>query len=75
MSAFHRQRNPTGVREEYNAYSPGAGVQQQEEDDPNNKDTRLKSRISMLKEVSISIGDEIREQNRFLAWATGWEQR
>ncbi|KAJ2454703.1 hypothetical protein EV183_001287 [Coemansia sp. RSA 2336] len=70
MSAFHRQRNPAGIREEYSAYSPGVGVHQQpqqEEDDPNSKDTRLKSRITLLKEVSISIGDEIREQNRFLS--------
>ncbi|KAJ1840503.1 protein transport protein bet1, partial [Coemansia sp. RSA 486] len=37
-----------------------------EETDPNSKDMRLKSKISMLKEVSISIGDEIRDQNKFL---------
>ncbi|KAJ2909828.1 hypothetical protein GGI21_001488 [Coemansia aciculifera] len=35
-------------------------------DDPSGKDSRLKSRIAMLKDVSISIGDEIRDQNVFL---------
>ncbi|ORX73214.1 hypothetical protein DL89DRAFT_290946 [Linderina pennispora] len=30
------------------------------------QDHRLRSKISMLKEVSISIGDEIRDQNKFL---------
>ncbi|KAJ2616575.1 protein transport protein bet1 [Coemansia sp. RSA 1365] len=46
----------------------GVGRQDEEadENDPNNKDTRLRGKISMLKEVSISIGDEIRDQNQFL---------
>lgn len=37
------------------------------EDDPNSKDSRLRSKISMLKDVTINIGDEIRDQNKFLA--------
>ncbi|KAJ2745865.1 protein transport protein bet1 [Coemansia sp. BCRC 34301] len=36
-------------------------------DDPSGKDSRLKSKIAMLKDVSITIGDEIRDQNKFLA--------
>ncbi|PIA16131.1 hypothetical protein COEREDRAFT_81567 [Coemansia reversa NRRL 1564] len=45
----------------------GGQSEEADENDPNNKDTRLKGKISMLKEVSISIGDEIRDQNQFLA--------
>ncbi|KAJ2395205.1 protein transport protein bet1 [Coemansia sp. RSA 2531] len=51
------------------AYS-GAGPEDdsaQTFDDPNGKDSRLKMKISMLKDVSITIGDEIRDQNKFLA--------
>ncbi|KAJ1762439.1 protein transport protein bet1 [Coemansia sp. RSA 518] len=67
--ANNRQRNPGGFRSEtseaYGRYPP-SGFAGEEEDDPNSKDARLKGRISMLKEVSISIGDEIRDQNQFL---------
>ncbi|KAJ2490672.1 protein transport protein bet1 [Coemansia sp. RSA 2050] len=38
-----------------------------DDDDPNGKDSRLKTKISMLRDVSITIGDEIRDQNKFLA--------
>ncbi|KAJ2355714.1 hypothetical protein GGF43_002525 [Coemansia sp. RSA 2618] len=69
--AGNRQRNPGGFRSEtpetYSSYPPSGFAGEAEEDDPNSKDTRLKGRISMLKEVSISIGDEIRGQNQFLA--------
>ncbi|KAJ2477270.1 protein transport protein bet1 [Coemansia sp. RSA 2320] len=37
------------------------------QDDPSGKDSRLKMKIAMLKDVSITIGDEIRDQNTFLA--------
>ncbi|KAJ2502270.1 protein transport protein bet1 [Coemansia sp. RSA 1972] len=67
--ASNRQRNPGGFRSEtpetYGSYPP-SGFAGEQEDDPNSKDARLKGRISMLKEVSISIGDEIRDQNQFL---------
>ncbi|KAJ2326464.1 hypothetical protein GGI00_004735 [Coemansia sp. RSA 2681] len=36
-------------------------------DDPSGKGSRLKSKIAMLRDVSITIGDEIRDQNNFLA--------
>ncbi|KAJ2689421.1 hypothetical protein H4R19_006497 [Coemansia spiralis] len=49
----------------YDAYG-GGGDAVAEEGDPNSKDMRLKSKVSMLREVSISIGDEIRDQNQFL---------
>ncbi|KAJ2726127.1 protein transport protein bet1 [Coemansia sp. Benny D115] len=39
----------------------------EQENDPNSKDMRLKNKISLLKEVSINIGEEIRDQNQFLA--------
>ncbi|KAJ2784158.1 protein transport protein bet1 [Coemansia javaensis] len=62
--ASNRQRHPAGGG--YRSYGGGeAGVEH--EDDPNSKDTRLRGKIAMLKEVSISIGDEIRDQNQFLA--------
>ncbi|KAJ2079294.1 protein transport protein bet1 [Coemansia sp. RSA 988] len=72
---------PSGAASgEFSSYPPagfGGGIksrvdvgkqgEEAEENDPNNKDTRLRGRVSMLKEVSISIGDEIRDQNQFLA--------
>ncbi|KAJ2765968.1 protein transport protein bet1 [Coemansia nantahalensis] len=63
----NRQRNQAGGRGGpaglYDAYGGDAAV----EEDPNSKDVRLKSKVAMLREVSISIGDEIRDQNQFLA--------
>ncbi|KAJ2232357.1 protein transport protein bet1 [Coemansia sp. RSA 1722] len=71
MSAYNinngnRFRHQTGAAP--GGFSNAASSYQQygEETDPNSKDMRLKSKISMLKEVSISIGDEIRDQNKFL---------
>ncbi|KAI8325922.1 hypothetical protein GQ54DRAFT_307911 [Martensiomyces pterosporus] len=59
-----RSGTPGGYASDYN--SPPYGGQAEDEHDPNGKDSRLRSKISMLKEVSISIGDEIRDQNQFL---------
>ncbi|KAJ1798597.1 protein transport protein bet1 [Coemansia sp. RSA 2399] len=42
------------------------GAEQRRENDPNDKGSRLKGKVSMLKEVAINIGDEIRDQNQFL---------
>ncbi|KAJ1732738.1 hypothetical protein LPJ61_001911 [Coemansia biformis] len=69
----NRQRYPAAGRGRspgpYEAYGSGTGGAEGAvaEEDPNSKDLRLKGRISMLREVSISIGDEIRDQNQFLA--------
>ncbi|KAJ1961541.1 hypothetical protein GGI12_003191 [Dipsacomyces acuminosporus] len=77
MSAYtnNRLRHQAGPRSStpadysnspsYGESSRSAG-QDEAEYDPNSKDVRLKSKIAMLKEVSISIGDEIRDQNQFL---------
>ncbi|KAJ1721375.1 protein transport protein bet1 [Coemansia erecta] len=80
MSAYNnsnsnnRLRHQTGPGAGYRSTLPGglpgsgSSFQNQFEDenDPNAKDSRLRNKISMLKEVSISIGDEIRDQNTFL---------
>ncbi|KAJ1949140.1 protein transport protein bet1 [Linderina pennispora] len=71
MSTFpnNRLRHQTSQRNGLysgNGHSGNAGQVENEEQDPNSKDHRLRSKISMLKEVSISIGDEIRDQNKFL---------
>ncbi|KAJ1948038.1 hypothetical protein FBU59_001777 [Linderina macrospora] len=73
MSAFpnNRLRHHTAQRNDLyknSAYSGSTSQfeDEQEDQDPNSKDYRLRGKISMLKEVSISIGDEIRDQNRFL---------
>ncbi|KAJ1835292.1 protein transport protein bet1 [Coemansia sp. RSA 2711] len=72
MAAYtgNRHRNLPGLRGDapgaYSSYPPAGLAGEELEEDPNSKDMRLKSRISMLKDVSISIGDEIRDQNQFL---------
>ncbi|KAJ2160566.1 hypothetical protein GGF46_002162 [Coemansia sp. RSA 552] len=65
MSLRYPQRPADDAGSGYGSYTP-PGAETRAEDDPNSKDVRLKSKISMLREVSINIGDEIRDQNTFL---------
>ncbi|KAI9501272.1 hypothetical protein BX070DRAFT_228634 [Coemansia spiralis] len=63
----NRGGTPGGAYSEHPHSSYGEATDRQLlEDDPNDKSSRLKSKISMLKEVTINIGDEIRDQNQFL---------
>ncbi|KAJ2517142.1 hypothetical protein H4217_004143 [Coemansia sp. RSA 1939] len=74
MSAFgNSSGNSSGNRQRHGAYGdyqPSSqyreGAGQELEDDPNDKSSRLKGKVTMLKEVAINIGDEIRDQNQFL---------
>ncbi|KAJ1887285.1 protein transport protein bet1 [Kickxella alabastrina] len=61
----NRLRHHTGGNGGY-PNTPNPFQQYEQENDPNGKDSRLKNKIIMLKEVSINIGDEIRDQNQFL---------
>ncbi|KAJ1665009.1 protein transport protein bet1 [Coemansia sp. RSA 1646] len=79
MSAFgsgnrlrHNQPGSSAVGGTHGAYGEYSHSEHREgagqglENDPNDKGSRLKGKVSILKEVAINIGDEIRDQNQFL---------